>query len=764
MFHFKTVVMFSISALLFSCHTPSPQEINIIPKPVHIQPASGNFLLKSGMTIGFSTPELQPAAAYLQEILQKGTDYSFKLTSGTGDITLKHIPSQTAPGAYTLCVSSQKITIQSGSYNGIICGISSLRQLFPATIENGHTSAANRSIPAVTINDSARFAWRGMMLDVARHFYNTEEVKKLLDLMTLYKLNKFHWHLTDDQGWRVEIKQYPELTEKGGWRKFNSHDKSCLNLAKQHDNPDFLLPEEKTKIIDGDTLYGGFYTQEDIKEIVAYAAQRGIDVIPEIDMPGHFLTAIQIFPDLACKGLIGWGQVFSSPVCPGKESTLQFCQNVYQEIFSLFPYEYVHLGADEVEKNNWKKCSDCQKKMKKEGLKTEEELQAWFVKSMEKFFNVHGKRLIGWDEIIEGGLSETATIMWWRNWHPQSVPTATAQGNQAIISPNAHLYFDAQQDKKTFKNLFELEPVVAGLTPEQEKRIIGVQANTWAEWIPSMKRVEYMIAPRIFALSEITWIQPSAKDWDEFLNRVKAHFLRLDALNINYRLPDLEGFYDNNVFTDQTEVQVSSMLPGLDIRYTTDGSIPTLTSTRYTGPVKIDTTTSFIFRCFRTNGSAGDIVKTKFTKENYAEPVTVTPGEKGLKATWHKYRGNNCGDIEKAPVNGEYTVEEIAIPQEIKGDIGLILEGFLEIPADGIYTFALLSDDGSILNINGDTVIDNDGPHSPKEIIGQKALKKGLHPLKVYYFDHNGGTLQMTMFNSLGEKLKPEFRKPGTKN
>lgn len=414
----------------------SVSEINIIPLPSSISQESGSFLLKDGMTIGISDKSLMPAAEYLSSLLNRSTGYHLSIQEGEeGDIQLSLADSfSPKEGSYSLHIDKKKVTISSGNYGGFIAGIQTIRQLFPAEIESMTELPGNTwTLPAVTITDEPRFSWRGVMLDVSRHFYSSDEVKELLDLMALYKLNKFHWHLTDDQGWRIEIKKYPLLTEKGAWRPFNSQDRECMRRAQAEDNPDFEIPAEKLRIVQGDTLYGGFYTQEEIKEIVRYAGIRGIDVIPEIDMPGHMLAAVSNYGGVSCFAQTGWGKTFSSPVCPGKESALEFCKNVYAEVIPLFPYKYIHLGADEVEKTNWKKCPDCQKRMKEEGLKTEEELQSWFVHYMEHFFNEHGKNLIGWDEILEGGLSETATIMWWRNWYPQSLPEATAQGNQAIL-------------------------------------------------------------------------------------------------------------------------------------------------------------------------------------------------------------------------------------------------------------------------------------------------------------------------------------------
>lgn len=754
----KHMLMVVVCGLLMGCSvgTQSP-DVSIIPQPLQIKAGKGHFVLKNGASIGVSDTRLQPAAAYLKNKIVKATGFGIEVIEGKGTITLSLADTVLGgkEGAYALEVNGDGISIVGNGYGSVISAIESLRQLMPLAFER--EAALNKDItwtvPNVDILDAPRFAWRGMMLDVARHFYTKQEIMEFLDLMAMYKLNKFHWHLTDDQGWRVEIKQYPLLTEVGGWRKYNSHDRSCLNMAKSQDNPDYLLPESKQKTVDGEVLYGGFYTQDDIREVVAYAAVLGIDVMPEIDMPGHFLAAMSNYKGISCQDHIGWGKTFSSPICPGKESAMEFCKNVYSEIFSLFPYKYVHLGADEVEKDNWKKCPDCQKRMKTNGLKTEEELQAWFVKEMEKHFNANGKELFGWDEILEGGLSETARIMWWRSWVKKSVPVATAQGNEVVMCPNTYMYFDYQQDKNTLSSVYHFEPFMQELSKEQQSLIMGVQANLWAEWIPSKERAQYMVMPRMMALSEVAWVEPENKNWEKFEKKMIGELPRLDMMGVNYRIPDLIGGYTTNAFVGETMVEVKCPAPLVEIYYTTDGTMPSKASNRYTGAFKITETTDLAFRTFRPNGTKGDVVKMKYIRDTCSPAVNVATTGEGIKAVWHDYRGNSCEGIEKASVKGEYVVSEVSIPEGVKGNIGLVLSGYIDVPADGVYTFALFSDDGSVLSIDGRVVVNNDGAHSPREIIGQKALAKGTHPFKITYFDYNGGLLQMQMINEKGEKI-----------
>lgn len=732
----------------------------LLPTPVEMKTQSGSYTLKKDVKVQVIDPSLIPAAQYLQEILKNVAPESS--IESEGDIVLT-LHNDTVSGAYQLEILSDKVIISGSDYEGVVNGISTLRQLLPPAAEMIQEDDYNKvagtlpvcTLPLVKISDSPKFQWRGMMLDASRHFWNKEEVKRMLDLMASYKLNKFHWHLTDDQGWRVEIKQYPLLTEKGAWRPLDTtHDKICKERAVKEDNKEFLLPEDKLKVTaEGDTLYGGFYTQEDIREIVAYATQRGIEVIPEVDMPGHFLAAISQYPDLACKGMIGWGKTFSSPVCPGKDATLEFCKNVYKEIFQLFPSQYVHLGGDEVEKINWSKCADCRRRMQTEHLKSVEQLQAWFVRQMEQFFLANGKRMIGWDEVVGDGLSDQTTIMWWRGWEADAPLQAANQGKDIIHTPNTCFYFDYKQDKNTFRQILTFNPY-DGLEKSQYKYVKGMQANVWTEWIPTVQRLDYMIAPRMIALAEVAWGQASYTDDAPFYEKLASHFERLANRKINYRIPDIEGFYSRNAFIGQDTLNIVSRIPNVEIRYTTDGSIPNKQSELYTGALPVNTSTDFCLRTYRPDGTPGDIVKTIFSKEEYVE-VSQDAGalKNGLQATWYDYAGDSCSQITSAPLKGKYVIDEVKIPEGVKGNIGLVITGYINVPEDGVYTFSLTSDDGSLMSIDGTPVLLNDGPHAAEEYIGQKALSKGLHSIELRYFDHNGGMLELKMIEEDGKKV-----------
>ena len=717
---------------------------DIVPIPDQLSWQQGSYTLPANPRIGYTKADLQGAALYLSQSLErlqgvKGT----ALQGKTGDIRLA-LGYKGKTGSYRLTVDGNGVLIEGRDYAGVVNGIATLRQM-----------AAEKEMQYVRITDSPRFDWRGFHLDCSRHFFTKAEVEEVIDLMAMYKLNRFHWHLTDDQGWRIEIKKYPLLTEKGAWRHYNNQDSICMQLAKTEDNPSRLLPAKNMRVTGNDTVYGGYYTQDDIREVVAFARTRGIEIVPEIDMPGHFLSAITYYDGLSCFAQMGWGAVFSSPLCPGKDKALQFCRDVWDEGIPLFPYSYVHIGGDEVEKINWKKCPDCQRRIKEKNLKDEDELQSWFIHEMEGFINKKGRKMLGWDEIIEGGLSKTATLTWWRTWAPTAVADATAQGNDVIFCPISPFYFSAGEEKTSLQSVYEYELQPATLSAEQKRHILGVQGNVWAEWIPTRERMLHTYFPRALALAELAWSKPERRDFADFFNRLTTHFRLLNRLGVPYRTPNLDGFSNVNVFTHEGTLTVTSKDPTVEVRYTTDGSFPTIQSARYDGPLTVDQTTHFMLRTFSPDGQPGETVKAEMVKQGLLEPVrTHGDTEDGLIAAWHAFPGVKCALIDKAPLQGTYCIDEVCIPKGVSGNIGLIITGYIDIPADGIYTFALMSDDGSWLKIDGNMVVDNDREQSPHEEVCQQALRKGLHHVEVRYFDHNGGMLRLRVTDPQGNAVR----------
>ena len=739
----KSLPFIAILLLLISCQKQNKTP-ELIPFPKQIEMKKGSFTFDSETKI-VAADSLQTVSTYLQKIAKQHTGFELTLSKEKpqSKSIFIEIDSCLHQEEYQLIVNQKDISIKGNNVRALLLGIQTLQQLFYLS--------ENQTLPCLQITDAPEWHYRGMHLDISRHFFDKEEVKEYLDLMALYKFNKFHWHLTDDQGWRVEIKKYPELTEKGAWRTFNEQDSVCIKLAEKEQNPDLKIPESKLRTTNGITEYGGFYTQDEIKEIVAYAAERGIDVIPEIDMPGHFTSAIKVFPDLACFDEASWGAVFSSPICPGKDATLDFCKDIFSEIFELFPYKNVHVGADEVEQAYWHKCPHCQKRISENHLTDEHELHAWFVREMEYFFHENNKKMIGWDEIADGGLSESATMMWWRTWVKKNVIKAIEQKNEVILAPNSNYYFDYKQNRNTLKDLYAFNPVPAEVSETQRKSIKGVQANLWAEYIPSPQRIQYQIFPRILALSETAWNDTKRSDWECFKKRLIKQFDILDALNVNYRPLDLENIEQVNVFVGDTIIEWENPLPNVIIRYTTDGSVPNENSTLYNAPIKLSETTDFTIRYFRPNGTAADIVKTTYRKENYREAAVLENPKKGLRLNWHETVANKIADIEQVSVKESFVVDGIVVPETVGGKRGLVYSGYLNVPKEAIYTFILTSDDGSKLYIHDETVVDNDFAHGPITVSGQMALKKGLHPIKLYYFDmNNGGMLNLKCVDNEG--------------
>ncbi len=727
------------------------QSVAIIPQPVEIETMSETWVLPSVVKISVADTALNRAAQYLAEVVETQTQIKTAVVPGKAHIRLS-LSASLAPGAYTLQITKRGVTLQGGGYTGVINGIATLRQLLP--IGRGVGS----SVACARVNDAPQFGWRGFMVDCSRHFYTVAEIEKVLDVMAYYKMNRFHWHLSDDQGWRVEIKRYPKLTTEGGWRHFNAQDSVCMERAKTEDMPNMLLPESKMRTaVDGSRQYGGYYTQQDVRHIVDYAAQRGIDVIPEIDMPGHSLTAINCVKGLSCNEQTGWGRLFTTPMCPGKDTMLEFCKNVWTELFELFPYEYVHIGGDEVDMKNWRTCADCQRRMKENGLQTEAQLQTWFNLYMEDFFRAHGRKMIAWDDVIDGGLSAYTTVMWWRSWLPKGPKRATAHGNELINVPVSFFYLSGREDATKIPGIYNFDPY-ATLNAEESKLVRGIHSCLWGERIASADRMWYQLFPRFMAVSERAWSRQDRMDYTDFTSRMLAHLPRLEAMGIKYRMPDLTGLIRTSVFTQRDTVSVACIDPSVTIRYTTDGTMPQATSPRYDAPIEVDKTTHFIFRPFGSDGRKGDVVRASFIKAELAQAITVSePLESGLRNLWYDYPGDWCKGIEQSPLKGEYVTPGVVIPSDAKDNIGLVITGYIEVPVDGVYTFSLYSDDGSQLTIDSTMVVDSDGMHDAVEVTGQYGMRAGLHPIHVTYFDHNGGDLRLKVTDKHGRAVDVKY-------
>ena len=510
----------------------------IIPKPQKVQLLESSFSFSNNTVILYSSAA-QGVAAYLAGLLRPSTGFPFPLrilaedTAGSEAIilSLSNRPIN-SPEEYTLTVTPERIQIVAPTAHGLFYGVQSLRQMLPPAIEmDSPAEGLAWNVQAVAIEDAPRFRWRGLLLDVGRHFYPLSFIKKFIDLMALLKYNVFHWHLTEDQGWRIEIHKYPRLTEIGAYRK-------STPIAAARDTAD-------------NTPYGGYYTQEEVREVVAYAAERFVTVVPEIEMPGHALAALAAYPELGCVGQgyeVGqWWGVIDDVFCAGNDALYPFLEDVLSEIFELFPSEFIHIGGDECPKTRWEACPKCQAKIKAKSLKDEHELQSYVIQRMEKFLNDNGRRLIGWDEILEGGLAPNATVMSWRG--AQGGIDAATAGHDVVMSPYTHVYFDyyQSQDKDNeppaiggfipLEKVYQFDPT-EGIPVDKTSHVLGGQGNLWTEYLPSSDLVEYRVYPRAAALAETVW-SGGERDYAGFLARLPHLLQRLDQLQVNYRPLDV---------------------------------------------------------------------------------------------------------------------------------------------------------------------------------------------------------------------------------
>lgn len=527
-------------ALSVAC-LAAPRPIAIVPKPVHVKPTKGQFTLTAD-TVIVATADAEDVGRFLAQSLAPATGFTLDVkpdapaTARTIALTIRSAKAFEVLGneGYALDVTPTGVKITAHEPAGLFYGVQTLRQLLPPEIfGESKVTGVEWSIPCVEIEDHPRFSWRGAMLDCARHFMPKEFVKRTIDLLALHKMNVFHWHLTDDQGWRIEIKKYPKLTETGAWRK---------ETLRGHATED-----GKGDTFDG-MRHGGFYTQDDIREIVAYARDRFVTIVPEIEMPGHAQAAVASYPELGNTGAkldvwTSWG--VSENIYSTDEKTILFLQDVLGEVIGLFPSMFIHVGGDEAVKTQWKKSAAAQARMKELGLKSEDELQSWFIRRMNTFLESRGRFLIGWDEILEGGLAPGAAVMSWRG--EQGGITAARAGHDVVMAPTSHTYFDYYQSKDTSREplaiggflpldvVYGYEPIPATLTADEATHVLGAQCQLWTEYVPDPKQAEYMLFPRACALAEVVWSPRESKSFADFTERLATHLRRLDALHVNHR-------------------------------------------------------------------------------------------------------------------------------------------------------------------------------------------------------------------------------------
>jgi hexosaminidase len=614
---------FLILSLIFftSCDdreqkTFTEEEVMVIPMPAKMELKEGSFSFDGNTVFVAENEEQAKLSALLIDKFKSAAGFSPKTVSKIPKANFVQYKENKELGeeTYNLKVDKNSVQIEAGGFAGYLYALETVRQLLPPEIESEKIQDGTAwIIPNIEINDKPQYKWRGLMLDVSRHFFKKEYILKTIDRLAMLKLNTLHLHLVDDQGWRIEIKKYPKLTEVGAWRV--DQESKHWNARSQNEPG-------------AEATYGGFYTQEDIKEIVAYAKDRAINVVPEIEMPAHVMSAIAAYPELSCTGkpiAVPSGGVWpiTDIYCPGKENTFAFLEDVLLEVMELFPSKYIHVGGDEATKTEWEKCPDCQRRMKEEGLANVEELQSYFIKRMERFISSHDRVLIGWDEILEGGLAPNATVMSWRGI--KGGLEASAQGHDVVMSPGTPLYFDHYQgdpDKEPIAQggynplhlVYEFDPVVDSMSIEQKEHVLGAQANLWSEYVPTESHSEYMLFPRLVALSEMLWTPKEKKDWNAFTRRLENMKKRFDYLGINYSntMYDVTAEAKVDSATGKISISLKNELPDSKIRYSLDGKNLDSSSEVYENPILIDSNINLKATVFEGGKVKGDVLVKEF--------------------------------------------------------------------------------------------------------------------------------------------------------
>ncbi|HMO79676.1 MAG TPA: family 20 glycosylhydrolase [Pyrinomonadaceae bacterium] len=711
-------------------------EINIIPRPLNVSRTVGHFEINADTRIVVEHSKDRDLANYLNKTLKVEHGVDVKVASKTTSKQSKIFISrpddyQIIGDGYLITVENKLLNIEAATAAGRFYAVQTLLQML---IKDGDKTVVLNA----NVTDHARFRYRGMHLDVARHFMPVEFVKKYIDLMAQYKFNYFHWHLTEDQGWRIEIKKYPKLTEIGSRR------------------PETMVDRNFSPYIGDGIPHGGFYTQEQIKEVVAYAKERHITVIPEIELPGHASAALAAYPQFGCKAdheykvQTTWG-IFKEVFCPTEE-TFRFLEDVLDETIALFPDSpYIHIGGDEVLKDHWKESEFVQELMKRENLKDENEVQSYFIRRIERHINKRGKKMIGWDEILEGGLAPNATVMSWRGMRG-GIEAAKA-GHDVIMTPTDYAYFDYGQGDPAYEPLnigsyvplskvYSFEPVPPELTADEAKYVIGGQANVWTEYMKTPSHVEYMAFPRMLALSEVLWSQKEHRDFADFQRRLWTHLPRLDKQNVNYRIPEPGGL--ENIVTEKERVSIKLQpAAGTRVYYTTDGSTPDERSPVYSKPIEIrliygevKTLKTIVVNAV---GRKSVVYAATIVRGKKREPDGTNASRSGLKFEIGipgddpgAYKQWETGETRSTSLN------QFAQRFDLKKPFLVIFDGYFRVPEDGIYEFQVDSTWNASVVLGSRMIIEKEGTGGRSVKSAIVPLRAGLHKMSIRY-NHGGG-------------------------
>ncbi|MCI6893842.1 MAG: family 20 glycosylhydrolase [Bacteroidales bacterium] len=712
--------------------------INIIPMPQELVATSGNFTVDASTAFAATSAEAKTIAKFFAAKINQSTGLGVKVAD-KGNIKLVIDPAMnTNDEGYSLCVKPTGVTAKAKTAHGLFYAMQSFLQLLPAEIESPSVvKGVEWTAPAVCVKDQPRFGYRGIMLDPCRHFLPAESVKKYIDVLSLFKINRMHWHLTDDQGWRIESKKYPKLNKIASSR------------------------------VEGEgTIHAGYYTQEQIKDIVKYAADRFITVVPELELPGHEMAAIAAYPKLSCKGeksspRVIWG-VEDVVMCPGKEDMFKFLQDIVDEMVPLFPSEYFHIGGDECPKTSWKSCPKCQKRIKELGLKAdekhtaEEKLQSYVIQRMEKYLATKGKKIIGWDEILEGGLAPSATVMSWRG--EEGGIAAALMNHSVIMTPGGNgMYLDHYQGSPkvepvaiggytTLKKTYSYNPMPDTLAVMgKQQYVLGVQGNCWGEYFYTDAQREYMTFPRIIAVAEIGWTNVERKNYTDFERRINNAYVRLDGHGVNYHIPMPEQgeFSCNKVaFTDKAVLTFNTTRPERMV-YTLDGTEPTAQSTEYIAPIAIHNTTTLKIATALPSGKLSPVRTILVEKQELAPAAKVNNAKPGLMMSVFDGMYLSVKDAANAVAKEKFVIDNtrkltahVKTSESMRGVKQYAAEavGYVNIPEDGVYYF---SSDLEEVWIDGKLLINNGGEvkrYSRHD--SSAALAKGLHSVRLVFLGH----------------------------